>query len=349
MSQIASIHIREIRRPLKTTFATALGSKAFLHNFLVSVRLDNGCEGVGEIPTSFSRPEETPARIREVMAQVSREVKHAELDGYEKLVGEFHARFPRERMTISGLEVALLRASLKDRSVTEHRFFGAHVNRLETDITIPFVPDAQSLTKWIGYALRNRFTVFKVKVSGNVEEDKSFLSLVHHILAKAGLPFRLRLDGNQGFGVDAFLRFVEWIRSNDYPVELFEQPLPKHDLKGLGKIRKAAALPVILDESVESAQDLKQALEADACDGVNIKIAKSGIAESLEIVKLARANGLSLMIGCMTETMVGLSAAIHLAAGMGSFEYIDLDSIYLLHHRNRYDDILLDGPNLSIA
>lgn len=348
MSKIATIHLREIRRPLKTTFATALGSKAFLHNLLVTVRLDDGCEGLGEIPTSFTRPDETPARIKEVVAQVGRELKHAELDGYEDHVKDFRTRFPRDRMVISGLEVALFRASLKSHGLSERPFFGAKLNSLETDLTIPFVPDAQSLTKWIRYALRKRFTFFKVKVSGNVEEDKSFLSLVHGILARAGTPFRLRLDGNQGFTADDFLGFAEWVRSMDYPVELFEQPLRTHDLKGLSRIRRAELFPIILDESVESAEDLARALEAEACDGVNIKIAKSGVIESLEIAKLARANGLSLMIGCMTETMVGLSLAIHLAAGTGSFQYIDLDSVYLLHHRKRYDDILLTGPILSI-
>jgi L-Ala-D/L-Glu epimerase len=348
MAKIASIHIREIRKPLKTTFATALGSKAFLHNFLVTVRLDDGCEGLGEIPTSFSRPDETPARIREIMAQLRSELKYAELDGYEKRLKDFRSRFPRERMTISGLEVALFRALLKGRAVSEHRFFGARSGRLATDITIPFVPDVQSLTKWIGYALRRQFTLFKVKVSGRIEEDKSFLSLVYDILARAGTPFRLRLDGNQGFAAEAFLRLADWIRSKGYPVELFEQPLSKHDLKGHRRIRKAALLPIILDESVESAQDMARVLEAEACDGVNIKIAKSGIAESLEIAALARANGLSLMIGCMTETMVGLSAAIHLAAGIDSFQYVDLDSVYLLHHKNTYDDILLTGPIFSI-
>lgn len=304
---------------------------------------------MGEIPTSFSRPDEAAVRITEVVGQVGRELEHAELDGYEGRVIEFRRRFPRERMTISGLEVALFRASLKERGVTEHQCFGAKSDHLETDITVPFVPDERSLASWIGYALRKRFKVLKVKVSGNIERDTRFLSLVRDILTRAGVLVPLRLDGNQGFTVDDFLRFSDWIHSNDFPVEIFEQPLPKHDLKGLKRLRGAVPFPIILDESVESVQDLERALGTEACDGVNIKIAKSGIRESLDIMKLALANGLSLMIGCMTETMVGLSAAIHLAAGTGSFQYIDLDSIYLLYHRNRYDDILLAGPIISIG
>ena len=80
---------------------------------------------------------------------------------------------------------------------------------------------------------------------------------------------------------------------------------------------------------------LSRAVEAGACHGINVKIAKSGIGESLEIVRVARKHGLKLMIGCMTETMVGLSAAIYCASGSAAFDYIDLDGIHFLHHRNR--------------
>jgi hypothetical protein len=49
------------------------------------------------------------------------------------------------------------------------------------------------------------------------------------------------------------------------------------------------------------------------------------------------------MIGCMTETMTGLSAAIHCAMGTGVFDYIDMDSIHFLYHRKQYDTISIDG------
>ncbi|MHC4929710.1 MAG: hypothetical protein ACYTFU_08540 [Planctomycetota bacterium] len=50
------------------------------------------------------------------------------------------------------------------------------------------------------------------------------------------------------------------------------------------------------------------------------------------------------MIGCMTETMLGLSTAIYCAMGSGAFDYIDLDSVHFLHHRKPYQDISIDGP-----
>lgn len=349
MANIKSIHFQEIERPLKTLFATALGRKAFLQNLLVSVVLGDGSVGAGEIPTSFSRKGETVPVMKQVLRQTRAELTGLPIDVYEEQVRGFRERFPQARMTISGLEVALFRASLQSKGMPEHSFFGAGSGELETDITIPFVPDEASLAQWIDYAVRHGFRVFKAKVSGNLEEDKRFLSLMCEFIEKSRGLFRLRLDGNQGYTANTFFDLMDHIRKKQYPVDLFEQPLPKHDLAGLRTITEAALLPIILDESVESLLDAARAAEAGACHGINVKIAKSGIAESLEIVRLARAHGLKLMIGCMTETMVGLSAAIYCAAGSAAFDYIDLDAVHFLHHRNRYRNITIEGPRFVIG
>ncbi len=172
-------------RPLKTLFATALGRKAFLQNILVSVTLDDGSVGVGEIPTSFSRKDETVPVMKHVLQQVRTDLVNLPVDAYEEQVRRFRERFPLARMTVSGLEVALFRAFLKSEGRSEHAFFGARLRELETDITIPFVPDEASLATWIDYAARKGFRVFKAKVSGNLEEDKRFLSLVCGLIEKS--------------------------------------------------------------------------------------------------------------------------------------------------------------------
>jgi L-alanine-DL-glutamate epimerase-like enolase superfamily enzyme len=118
---------------------------------------------------------------------------------------------------------------------------------------------------------------------------------------------------------------------------------------GLKEIRQYRAVPVILDETIFTGEDLRRAIEENLCDGVNIKIAKSGLSESQKILAIAKGHAMKVMIGCMTETMVGLSAAIHLAAGTGAFDYIDLDSIHFLRHKNRYNTLTIDGPRFIIS
>jgi L-alanine-DL-glutamate epimerase-like enolase superfamily enzyme len=126
-------------------------------------------------------------------------------------------------------------------------------------------------------------------------------------------------------------------------VELFEQPVKRCDYRAMKTLYRNCPVPIIADETVFCLDDCKRVIDENLAHGVNIKIAKSGIAESRRILKLAKQAGLKLMIGCMTETMTGLSAAIHMAAGTKAFDYIDLDSIHFLHHRKSYDQITLDG------
>ncbi|MDD5008856.1 MAG: enolase C-terminal domain-like protein [Syntrophorhabdaceae bacterium] len=348
MSTIKTITFKEIVRPFRTTFATSLGRKDRLTSILVRVILRDGSSGTGECPTSFVQKHETVPVIKRILAEVSARLIGSPIDSYEEKTALLRHQYTHYPMTISGLEVALWRAHCRYNGISEHAYFGGKSRTIETDITIPFLTEEMSLMKWMKYIMGKGFTVFKLKVSGNIPEDKKLISTVCTILNKNRGGFSLRLDGNQGYSRITFPRIMDFIMENSYPVELFEQPLPKDDLNGLKEIRKCPAVPVILDETIFTGEDFRRAIEENLCDGVNIKIAKSGLFESQKILAMAKQHAMKVMIGCMTETMVGLSAAIHLAAGTGAFDYIDLDSIYFLHHKNRYNALTIDGPRFII-
>ncbi len=341
---VAALRFREITRPLRTTFTTSLGTKKFLRNILISIVLDDGSSGMGEIPTSFSHKHETAQAIKKVLGEARRIISGAPAGEHASLAAQLRRRFPSARMTASGIEVALLRAHLMSTGRSEREFFGSSSTALETDITIPFLPDKDALARWIGYAALKGFKTFKVKVSGKLDEDKRFLALVRELICKHMGAFTLRLDGNQGFGVKSSLQLLDYTQKDNYPVELLEQPLPRDDLKGMHRLVAESRVPIIADESVESLSDAQRVIDEGACHGINVKLAKTGIEETLAIIRLARKHKLTLMAGCMTETMVGLSAALYLTAGSGYFAYVDLDSVHLLRHSKQYGDILIQGP-----
>ena len=76
---------------------------------------------------------------------------------------------------------------------------------------------------------------------------------------------------------------------------------------------------------------------------------KSGIAESLEIISIAKAAGRKLMIGCMLESEIGLAASIALASGTGAFEYVDLDGHLLVKYPMPPTAFIAEGPYLRMA
>jgi L-alanine-DL-glutamate epimerase-like enolase superfamily enzyme len=392
MNRINHLRFRQVCRPMRTLFSTALGRKSVATSVLVEVALDGGWHGhlargsqgrlgpgrdllhgqdargthgqdahatragLGEVPTSFVMPHETPAAIKDVLRRARGLLAGVPIDDYPQRLAEVRKEFPSFHMTLAGLEVACFRAALAAAGRTERDHWGSALARLETDITIPFVTDPPVLSRWIAKVARVGFRTYKVKVSGQVDTDLAFLRTVRSELEARGVRPTIRLDGNQGYTARTYLRMLDCLARAGIEVELFEQPLPKDDLPGLRAIRGRSGgrrgrppVPLILDETVFTPEDCRRVIDERLADGVNIKLAKSGIAGSAEILRLARGGGLRLMIGCMTETMVGLSAGIYLAAGTGAFDYVDLDAIHLLFHRRRYGDITVAGRDYVLG
>lgn len=107
---------------------------------------------------------------------------------------------------------------------------------------------------------------------------------------------------------------------------LFEQPVPGPNLTGLARVAREGSVPVAADESVRTAADAQRVATLGAARVVNIKLMKSGVAEALAIAAVARAAGLGLMIGGMVEARLAMSMSACLAAGLGGFAFVDLDT-----------------------
>jgi len=348
MYRIEKINFMKIVRPMKTTFATALGSKNCATSVIVHVVLEGGHVGTGEVPTSFVVKNETVPAIKEVLGQARERLIGFSIDRYSEIVKNFRTRWPDFHMTVSGLEVAMFRAWLATQKKSEYRYWGGCSEILETDITIPFILQEGDLHKWLEMVIKKGFKKYKVKVSGETAEDIKFVQSVNRVLADEVGDFEIRLDGNQGYTEQSCLKMLDELEKARIKIELFEQPVRRDDYSGLRSLCKRSAVPIIVDETVFSPEDCKKVIDENLAHGVNIKIAKSGIGESREILQIAKDAGLKVMLGCMTETMVGLSAAIYFAAGTGKFDYIDLDSIHFLHHFGCYGDLAITGSSYKI-
>jgi L-alanine-DL-glutamate epimerase-like enolase superfamily enzyme len=348
MSRIERIQFVTVVRPMKTTFATSLGAKTCVTSVIIRVGLNDGNFGIGEVPTSFVLPHETVKAIKEVLAQVRPQLVGRSINEYCEIIENFRKQWPRFHMTVSGFEVAMFRAWLAAHGKNEFRYWGAKTKTIETDITIPFVPQAKMLNSWVGKAIKTGFRIYKIKVSGDIDTDIKFVKNIYNQLGSSCKKFVIRLDGNQGFTSASCLKMLGILEKKNITVELFEQPLRRDDFAEFKKLYSRSPVPIIADETVFSPDDCVRVIEERLAHGVNIKIAKSGIANSQLILQMAKNAKLKLMIGCMTETMVGLSAAIYFAAGTNAFDYVDLDSIHFLHHKNYYNGLAVAGRHYHI-
>lgn len=133
-----------------------------------------------------------------------------------------------------------------------------------------------------------------------------------------------RVDANCAWTAAETLDRAETMR--ELGVELIEQPLPADQWEAMRTVREASALPVIADESCVGPDDIPRC--AEAFHGVNVKLVKcGGLTPARRMLEQARALGLKTMVGCMTESSVGISAAAQL---LPMLDYADLDGALLL-------------------
>lgn len=133
------------------------------------------------------------------------------------------------------------------------------------------------------------------------------------------------VDANQGWKTpQEALDNILWLAERN--VIFVEQPMAKDDLEGHRWLRERSPLPIIADEAVQTSADIPAL--ADAYDGINIKLMKSGgLYDAYRMAILARALGMKVMIGCMTETSCAVSAAAQLAP---LADWVDLDGNLLI-------------------
>jgi L-alanine-DL-glutamate epimerase-like enolase superfamily enzyme len=148
------------------------------------------------------------------------------------------------------------------------------------------------------------YPILKVKLG--TDRDEEILKTIRDATDKP-----VRVDANAGWTVARAKQMIPVLK--EFGVEFLEQPLPPGDLDGLADVHRHARkhdLPLVVDESCLVAADIPRL--AGKVDGINIKLAKCGsLREALRMIATARAHGMLVMVGCMIETSLGITAAAH--------------------------------------
>jgi len=162
------------------------------------------------------------------------------------------------------------------------------------------------------------FKMLKIKLGRDTDR-----AMVEAIRSVSDVP--MSGDANQGWtDRQQALDMIAWLKERGFVY--VEQPLPKERVDDLAWITERSPLPVIGDEGVQRLADVHKA--HGVYSGINIKLMKStGMREAQRMLQLARALGMKVMIGCMTETSCGISAASHLSPMV---DWADLDGALLI-------------------
>ncbi len=313
------------RAPLKIPFRTAKGQHDLLENVLYTIKLSNEVRGFGEAAIASHITGETVERTLSNLEICSKKISGRELAEFPDIADGFKGIFDHNKSALAALEMALLDALTQVKGMPLWRAFGTKLRRLRTDMTVVLgnVPEAETAAREI---LRRGIRSLKIKIGRDFYEDLQRVIAVAKIAKKTSIY----LDANQGFTAAQTLKFLKELKAFKINPVLIEQPVPKKDWEGLKKVTRESKALVCADESVSSIEEAKRLIKEKAADMINIKFMKTGILESYEIAKLAKKSGIRLMIGTMMETPLAVTAAAHFAAGLGGFDFIDLDAPFFM-------------------
>jgi len=159
--------------------------------------------------------------------------------------------------------------------------------------------------------------IYKIKLG-----TPNDMGIVHELRKHTNAVFRV--DANCGWYADKAIALSHELASLN--VEFIEQPLPAGDWEGYRRVFAESALPIIADESCITEDDV--ATCAGHFHGINIKLVKcGGLTPARRMIAHARELGLKVMVGCMTESSVGISAIAQL---LPLLDYVDMDGAALL-------------------
>jgi L-Ala-D/L-Glu epimerase len=160
-----------------------------------------------------------------------------------------------------------------------------------------------------------------IKVKLGADDDVACIAAIRATRPDA----RLRLDANAAWTPEEAVRRIAAMEP--FTLELIEQPTAKTDIEGMGYVQAHTRVPVVADESVQTLADV-EALAAAGVAAINLKLMKvGGLAPGLRLLRRARELGLRVMLGCMIETSLGVTAMAHLS---GLADWLDLDAPLLI-------------------
>jgi L-alanine-DL-glutamate epimerase-like enolase superfamily enzyme len=285
------------------------------HNVLVRVAADDGLTGIGEgAPKSYYGETRAGALAAiETLAGALGDDPLALEDVTERmdqvLAGNAAAKV--------AIEMALYDLAGQRLGVPVYRLLGLSAARAPvTSYTISIDTPARMAAS---ARAASEYPVLKIKLG--TPHDRDIVRAIRDVTDAT-----LRVDANAAWTPKQAIATINALAP--YGVEFFEQPVARGDITGLRLVREHVDVPIFADESCVTLEDVPRI--ADAVDGINIKLMKcGGLRQALRMIHAARAHHLQVMLGCMIESSVAITAAAHLTPLV---DYADLDGALLLAH-----------------
>lgn len=337
--RIAELVAYHVQLPLKRRIRHASFSRRSSDSFIVKCILDDGTEGWGEglprryvtgetIESGFDMLRDTP-----LTGQLGAEFKSLEdlvalLDPFELWRPEVDPRECFGNAIRCAVELSILDAACRALGVPLSAVTAAYSTAAgirEDSAEVRYSAVITSTSRWKQRLMARLIRMYgfeqtKVKVGTGDIDDAAALQRMRRTF---GRDMDIRIDANEAWTCRNLEQNLEPLL--DHGISCVEQPVPHIDVNGLAEIRSRVMTPIMLDESLCSMRDARQAIECGTCDLFNIRLSKcGGFLRSLRLAAIANQAGLGYQLGChVGESGILSAAGRHFATSVGGIRYLE--------------------------
>jgi L-alanine-DL-glutamate epimerase-like enolase superfamily enzyme len=308
----------ELSRPYTIAYRTI----SAVENLFIRLETENGIIGLGAgSPGEWVTGERIEDSLAGLQAHLEELLLGKDLRHFRSIIRESRNKLRGLPAAQAAVDIALYDAFAQSVGVPLVKLLGQCHQSLPTSITIGIKSVEATLAEAEEH-MANGFKIIKLKTGSDVEADVEIFS---RLRAKVGPDIKIRVDANQGYQPKDFNNFVKAARHLD--IEFIEQPVPNHKLELMMQIPAKYRENCAADEDLHDARDAVRLARPSRPFGIyNIKLMKcGGIHEALRIASIAEAANIALMWGCMDESIISITAALHAALACPNTHYLDLD------------------------
>lgn len=350
--RIERVTVHQYEIPLEEPFVTALKPIPELERVLVEIETETGTVGVGEGAPAYEVTGETQrstaAVLEDVLAPL---VLESDPVAIERVVGEMWDLVDGAPAAHAAIELALQDIRGKHADLPLYRLLGgdAEVPSLDAPKVLS-IKDPEEMGADAAEAVDAGYDQIKIKVGGTPERD---IDRVRAIADAVPEGVSLKADANQGWG-DAKTAMAALTEISGL-LDVIEQPVAADAIRDLAYLRDQLEIPVMPDESVETAADARELVEHGAGDMFNIKLMKTGgITGATRLNAVAESDGRPTQLGSMVEGEVGTAAGVHFVAAFDNVVWNEMVGPFMTDAGITdltYDcpRIEVDGPGLGVT
>ena len=322
MSHIERVSYIRLDLQLKESYTIAYETVESATNYILKITTTNGLSGYGcAAPDKHVTGEDPIAIEKQIRDKVLPFLEGKNPFHRGELNEGIREMLPNHKSIQAMVDMALHDLVARRAKLPLYQVLGGYRDRIATSVTIGILPVSETIAE-AKRILANGFKILKIKGGLDIDSD---IEKIKKLREQLGSFVRIRFDANQGYTPKETVRFIDAVsRCN---LEIIEQPVHIDEDLSLYEFYTGSKVPIMADESLKGLRDAYKIARNKTIDMINIKLQKvGGITQGAHINSVSKAAGNEVMIGCLDECALGISAGLHFALSRPNIIYADLDA-----------------------